>query len=104
MDYYLKFESESESDAALGKAMTLGPGDVEIVTYAAVAGMCLDIIGLIYEPTGETCKILGPDGGEIDVPGMAPLEGWHVNLRGDSLPDGLVKYAITPTNPRRVWA
>jgi hypothetical protein len=36
---------------------------------------------------------------------MAPIEGWHVNVRLiDEDADALEPFAVTPTNPRRVWA
>jgi hypothetical protein len=61
----------------------------------------IDTIGLIYKPTGETQESeLGP------VPVMAPVAGWHVNIR---LVDGedasaLESYAVNPVTPARVWA
>ena len=59
----------------------------------------IDTIGTIYEPTGE--MLMGEDG---EYPEMAPIEGWHVNVRlaGE---DGssLEPYAVTPTQPVRVW-
>ena len=62
----------------------------------------IDVIGTIYKPTGE--MLLGEDG---EYPEMAPLEGWHVNLRGvftaDDL-DALELFVVTPENPVRVWA
>jgi hypothetical protein len=45
----------------------------------------------------------GEDG---EYPEMAPIEGWHVNIRlvdGEDA-DALAPFAVTPTNPRRVWA
>ena len=103
MDYYLHFPDEASMKVAFGTTES-NTDHGTIVSHPAVSHMAVDIIGLIYEPTGETYKILVPDGGEIDASVMAPLEGWHVNLRGDSLPEGLEQYTINPTNPRRVWA
>ena len=103
MDYYLRFPDEASMKAAIG-TIELNTDHGAIVSHPVVSHMAVDIIGLIYEPTGEMFKILGPDGGEIDGPVMAPLEGWHVNLRDESLPEGLEQYTINPTNPRRVWA
>ena len=103
MDYYLRFPDEASMKAAFD-TIESNTDHGAIVSHPVVSHMAVDIIGLIYDPTGETCKIIGPDGGEIDASVMAPLEGWHVNLRGDSLPDGLEQYIVNPTNPRRVWA
>jgi hypothetical protein len=60
----------------------------------------IDTIGVIYQPTGEMLQ--GEDG---EYPEMAPIEGWHVNVRLiDEDADALAPFAVTPTNPRRVWA
>lgn len=62
----------------------------------------IDVIGVIYKPTGE--MLLGEDG---EYPAMAPLDGWHVNLRGTFTEDQLAEleaFKVEPTNPVRVWA
>jgi hypothetical protein len=61
----------------------------------------IDTIGVIYKPTGEMLQ--GEDG---EYPAMAPIEGWHVNVRlvnatEDSAP--LLPYAVTPNSPQRVF-
>ncbi len=61
-----------------------------------------DIIGIIYEPTGETTT----DSEGNEVPVMAPVDGWHVNVRlkqDDTFPDDLKPYQIYPNNPVRRW-
>lgn len=59
----------------------------------------IDVIGIIYKPTGE--MLLGEDG---EYPAMAPMDGWHVNLRtAESYPE-LDAYKVIPANPVRVWA
>lgn len=80
-DMYLKFESEEDATEALDGY----PGSI-------------DIIGVIYKPTGQ---MLQSDDGE--VPEMAPLAGWHVNVRGPKLFD-LVPFAVDVSSPERVWA
>lgn len=60
----------------------------------------IDTIGVIYKPTGEMLQ--GEDG---EYPAMAPIEGWHVNVR---LVDGedaaaLEPFVVTPSTPIRVW-
>lgn len=58
----------------------------------------IDTIGVIYKPTGEMLQ--GEDG---EYPAMAPVEGWHVNTRGEKHPD-LLAYAVEVNTPIRVWA
>ena len=61
----------------------------------------IDAIGIIYKPTGETLQ--GEDG---EYPEMAPVEGWHVNVRlmQDEESHTLQPYIVWPNNPVRVWA
>lgn len=97
-DYYLRFESEAAMRQAFGSV------DEEIAGATAtmhplVAGMAVDIVGLIMEPTGETTM---QDG--LPVPVTRELPGWHVNLRGEALPEGLAQALVSPAKPRRVWA
>lgn len=53
--------------------------------------MALDIIGKIYDISGDT-----------ESPTVTELEGWHVN--STELLDGLEQHLIEPTMPRRVFA
>jgi hypothetical protein len=60
----------------------------------------IDTIGVIYKPTGE--MLMGEDG---EYPEMAPIDGWHVNVR---LVDGedaeaLEPFVVQPKSPVRVW-
>lgn len=80
-DIYLKFPDQQT-------------GEELLIEYIG----SVDVIGAIYRPTGE--MLLGEDG---EYPAMAPLDGWHVNLRGE-LPDELAPYVVTPAQPVRVWA
>jgi hypothetical protein len=61
----------------------------------------IDTIGVIYKPTGEVLQ--GEDG---PYPEMAPVEGWHVNVR--LMPDedmyGLEPFIVEVSTPVRVWA
>lgn len=85
-DLFLRFADADEADAAL----------------ANLTDASIDIIGTIYKPTGATTTT---DMGE--QPEMAPLDGWHVNVRlkaDQATPDSLVQYQVTPANPVRVWA
>lgn len=56
--------------------------------------MTIDVVGTIHRPTGNML--------EDDVPELAPLEGFHINL-SDSVPE-LVGFEIDePTTPARVF-
>ena len=103
-DYYLKFNSEAEAKAVLYRiegAVEADPENgieaqegYEVQNYANI-----DTIGVIYKPTGEVLQ--GEDGA---YPAMAPLEGWHVNVRvvaEDAT--ALEPYMVTLTAPMRVW-
>jgi hypothetical protein len=63
----------------------------------------LDIIGTIYQPTGET--LTDDDGNEF--PEMAAIEGYHANLRAGlsaAQQAALPIMTKTPKNPVRKWA
>lgn len=97
-DYHLKFTDQAEADAVLFDEQTNVQGDiVEIVKapkYAAV-----DVIGVIWKPTG---KVLKTKEGPVDE--MAPLEGWHVNVRHTAEAPELDAYKVAPKDPVRGWA
>lgn len=97
-DYCLRFKDAAEADAALFTEQTNVQGDVvetvKVAKYAAI-----DIIGTIYKPTGN---VLTTDEGEIDE--MAPLPGWHVNVRHTQDAPELTRYQAFPKNPVRGWA
>ena len=80
-DLCLRFTDEAEATAAL-------------TDYTG----SIDIIGVIYKPTGV---MLETDEGE--VPEVAAIEGWHANTRGP-MPAELVAFAVEPQHPVRVWA
>ena len=100
VDLCLRFPDEATANGILYTPITLGEGESEVTTpfpnYRNI-----DTIGIIYKPTGETLQ--GEDG---EYPEMAPVEGWHVNVR--LMPDEdsteLAPFVVTPTNPVRVWA
>jgi hypothetical protein len=97
-DTFLKFADEAEANAALFTEQTNVQGDVVetvlVPKYAAV-----DVIGTIYKPTGQTIQT---DEGE--VPEMAPLDGWHVNVRHTDETPELAPYQVFPVTPARMWA
>jgi len=87
-DFYLKFESQEQAQSILF--------DGEAPNFSNI-----DIIGTMYEPTGSMIET--EDG---DVPEMQPIDGWHVNVRATGNEDttALEPFAVTPSQPRRVWA
>jgi hypothetical protein len=104
-DKYLSFESEAAAKSVLYRiegAVEANPEQgieasdgVEVANYANI-----DTIGIIYKPTGET--LLGEDG---PYPAMAPIEGWHVNVRLVEGEDALAlePFEVMPSTPVRVW-
>jgi hypothetical protein len=99
-DFFLRFDTEAEANAALFTEQTNVQDDVVetvlVPKYAAV-----DVIGVIYKPTG---KMLKAKKGEEPMPEMAPLEGWHVNVRHTDEAPELAPYQVFPVTPARMWA
>jgi hypothetical protein len=106
MDYYLQFESEAAANAVLFTQEPTEWDNTDPENPVATAWeprpnyRNIDTIGVIYKPTGETLQ--GEDG---EYPEMAPIEGWHVNVR---LADGedaeaLEPFVVQPSTPVRVW-
>jgi hypothetical protein len=122
IDYYLKFASQAEAEDVLSNLSFLIEIENEDKSVVLVStGLAsIDFVGTIYRPTGNMLEDL--DGNEY--PELAPLEGYHVNLRLASLPvtqsvdevtgevteipspipDLLAPYIVEPTTPSRVWA
>jgi hypothetical protein len=97
-DYCLKFADKAEADSVLFTEQTNVQDDivetVKVPKYAAV-----DVIGVIYKPTG---KMLQTDEGE--VPEMAPIDGWHANVRHTDEAPELDAYKVEVKTPSRMWA
>lgn len=97
-DFFLRFADQAEADSVLFDEQTNVQGDVvetvKVPKYAAV-----DVIGTIYKPTGE---MITTDEGE--VPEMAPVEGWHVNVRHTAEAPELAAFQVFPHAPVRGWA
>jgi hypothetical protein len=97
-DFFLRFDTEAEANAALFTEQTYVQDDVVetvlVPKYAAV-----DVVGVIYKPTGNVLKT---DEGE--VPEMAPLDGWHVNVRHTDEAPELEAFRVFPVTPARMWA
>ncbi|MEN9761282.1 MAG: hypothetical protein RI906_1108 [Pseudomonadota bacterium] len=97
-DFMLRFTDAAEADAVLFDEQTNVDGDVvetvKVPRYAAI-----DVIGVIYKPTGE---MITTDEGE--VPEMAPVDGWHCNVRHNAEAPELEAYQVFPQAPVRGWA
>lgn len=97
-DFMLRFTDQAEADAVLFDSSEIVDGD-EVQTVKTPRYAAIDVIGTIYKPTG---KLLATDEGE--VPEMAPLEGWHVNVRHNAEAPELAAYQVQPKQPQRGWA
>jgi hypothetical protein len=85
---FLRFDSEAAARAAFADHLIEGKWPAYIGTVA------VDVVGIIHRPTGNMLA--------DDVPEMAALEGFHINL-SDSVPD-LAAYEIErPSNPAQVF-
>ena len=104
-DLYLSFPDEVAARAVLYRIEGAQPGDPEnnvpaVEGYEMPNYTNIDTIGVIYKPTGNTVET--DDG---PMPEMAPLEGWHVNIRLMPGEDAAVlePFVVTPKTPVRVW-
>ena len=100
MDYHLKFTDESQAKSILYRKEGVVEANEEFGIeanegYDVPNFDNIDIIGIIYKPTGE----LDAEGNPI----MVDLEGWHVNLRHEG-EVALDEYVVYPTQPVRIWA
>jgi hypothetical protein len=88
MDYYLKAASEAALMTALEavdavKSYQVKNEQNEVIEtrFAPAPGYSLDIVGVIYKPTGNMLQQT-IDGRTTEVPEMTALPGFHANLRG----------------------
>lgn len=95
--FFLKFDSEAQAIEALAEYRSTGQ---ESLPYWLTASHshALDVVGTIHKPTGVMLQ-----GGIGECPEMAPIDGFHVNLMCDELPESLQPYALAPANPVRVF-
>lgn len=118
-DFYFKFDSEEVMPVLLtdfyqqdtevvvdnetGEETVINVGEPYLVH--TTKDYSIDVVGVISEPTGT---ILTDETG-LEYPEVAPLPGWHVNLRlaSDnyrSVVEALDEvYGVAPTTPSRVW-
>ena len=85
---FLRFTNEAAARAAFADHLIEGEWPAYIGTAA------VDVVGTIHRPTGNMLA--------DDVPEMAALPGFHINL-SDSVPE-LAEFEIdAPTTPARVF-
>jgi hypothetical protein len=119
-DFYIRLNSEADTLTALaafchqdtettvddetGEETVTNVGEPYLVT--ATHDYAIDIVGVIYRPTGN---MLTDDEGN-EYPETAPLDGWHVNIRllNDTMLEAAeavnAVYGVVPETPARVWA
>ena len=105
-DKYLKFSDEAQANSVLYTKVPTAWSESVSMDEPPVATEWMDkpnfdnidIIGTIYDATGEVETVDG-----IEVPVMVALDGYHVNVRHKEQASELDAYAVTPTNPRRIW-
>lgn len=90
----VKFNTEQECKQALFTEETLQEQTILIPKYAAI-----DVIGVVYEPTGN---MIPTEYG--DTPEMISVAGWHANVRHTDEAPELEQYQVFPVTPVRVWA
>ena len=99
MDYTLKFKTEAAANKVLfGDQLDVQGNVVETVKVSNFPQHSVDIIGVVYKPTGKTIS-----SEEGDYPEMAPVDGWHVNVRGPE-DATLAQHHIEVATPVRGWA
>ena len=90
-------------DEETGEPVMENDGDPYLVMHSH--NHSFDIVGLIHEPTGNMLT----DEEGIEYPEMAPIPGWHVNLRirGDYMRDEAEAIdatdGVSPVTPHRTW-
>lgn len=97
-DLHLKFKDEAEANAVLFTAQPYVE-DGEAKTHKVPKYAAVDVIGTIYAPTG---KMVSTEDGT--VPEMAPISGWHVNVRHTAEMPELAAFAVVVKTPVRMWA
>jgi len=117
-DFYLKLNAESDMPTVLSEFYTQDyvtvvdeegvetqtpDGDPYLVAHSH--DYAIDVVGSIHEPTGT---MLTDDEGN-EYPEVAPVDGWHINIRlvGDAKRETVealdATHGVTPNSPSRVW-
>jgi len=91
-DIYLRFSNKEQMRQQL-----INSGFEEIEGDLFHAGVCLDIVGVIYSQVNS----------DSENPEYIADDGWHVNIRiveSDISLDELIPFVVEPKSPSRVWA
>jgi hypothetical protein len=100
-DSFLKFADEAEANEVLFTEQTFAQDDV-VETVLVPKYAAIDVIGTIYKATGNVLPAEDESGEAVDE--MAPLEGWHVNVRHTDEAPELDAYKVEVKTPSRMWA
>ena len=96
---HLKFDSEAQFKNAFAEYV-IKTGDGETAP-PYIGSSAVDVVGVIYKPTG---KMLSDTEGN-QYPEQMPIAGWHINLSGNVVPEGLKAFEIAaPETPSRIFA
>jgi len=100
---FYKQDTTSELDPETGEEIVTNVGDPYFVQNSP--DYAIDLVGIIYKPIGNILT----DSDGIEYPEMAPLDGYHINIRlnGDNRREdveALSDYFVDPTTPSRVWS
>ena len=118
-DFYIKLNSEADLptvfsafykqdfvtvvDEETGESTQTPEGEPYLVKHTH--DYAIDLVGTIYEPTGNT--LTDAEGNEY--PETAPIDGYHVNVRlvGDGRREDVeaidATYGVVPNSPSRVF-
>jgi len=104
IDFFIKLPSEADLPTAFADFYKQTPeGEPYLVMHSHY--YAIDLVGTIYEPTGEMLT----DAEGFEYPEMAPLDGYHVNVRlsGDNVRESVEAidelYGVVPNSPSRVF-
>ena len=119
VDFFIKLASEADMPTAFadfykqdyvtvvdeetGEQTQTPDGEPYLVTHTH--DYAIDVVGVIYEPTGNT--LTDAEGNEYAE--TAPVAGWHVNVRlvGDAMRETVealdALYGVVPNSPSRVF-
>ena len=96
---YLKFDSEAQFKTVFAEYMIKTVDGETLPSY--IGESAVDVVGVIYKPTS---KMLADAEGN-QHPEQAPIDGYHINLSGDVVPEGLKAFEIAaPATPSRIFA
>ena len=101
MNHFIKSTDHNSLFASLEAAGLLTNTyneDGEVVSQTPIAGVSLDVVGVISKPT----NVVDLEG----FPVMKVLDGYHANLIAELTPEqeAMLPLIAAPTNPVRVWA